>query len=186
MTEVQDATQRKARRMHNIGRALAVAWAAYWTLWSGLLTGPSPSEWSYFGLGNWLTLAALVLPSWISVAIAWQWQRVGAVLLLLGGFVLPTALFYGPIYGALVPSEVRDGRGLVLLIASPLLLPMFVLAVLAGSLLLLGWRKETTSRPIHDQIPRSRWIATLAISVLAMLTLLGLLYWLSILANIWL
>jgi len=94
MTGVRKTTDRAAKWMRYIARALAVIWALFWTYFVGLVwlvlgrgapfgaptpppTPPVEFFLEYFGLR--------CLVAWVSLAIAWRWEVIGGVALLLAG-----------------------------------------------------------------------------------------------------
>ena len=110
MTEVQDSTDRKAERMRNIARALALVWAglasltivvaALYVLGHGGLLGMMRLQGlSYVAnllvsLGLLLTSALLILIPWVSALVAWEWEVMGGILLIVLG-VLSVPLCIG-------------------------------------------------------------------------------------------
>lgn len=109
------------------GRALALTWATFWTLF-GLLSGIGEGA-DALGVFLHTLMPGLILLA--AAIIAWRWQAVGAVLLFLGGLAT-LALF----------PWARTVMGLVML---PL--P----GVLAGALLLAA--RMLTRRATHADEP---------------------------------
>ncbi len=88
MTGVRKTTDRAAKWMRYIARALAVAWAGWWALLSLL------SLMLNFSL-VWVFVAiCLSLFLLVSTAIPWRWEAIGGVVLLLEGLVFFTAQIF--------------------------------------------------------------------------------------------
>ena len=99
MTEAQDTTGRRVKWMRYSARSLAVIWAGWWSL---VVAWFSAGMWGVFACfdcpgyqqvpvwGTWSlgTAACLALPIWASAAIAWRWQRIAGVVLVLEGLLL--------------------------------------------------------------------------------------------------
>jgi len=101
-SEVQDTPGRKAKRLRRIARVLAVIWAAGLTpcnalLWvvvyeltleqSGVSAFPLPPHW-------WLILFLILSVTWAPTVIAWRWEAIGGVMLIVLGLlgVVPGAV----------------------------------------------------------------------------------------------
>ena len=129
MTGVGDTTDRAARWIRVIARVLALLWALLWTsisLTSSVFTSslfivpaPSPEQifLRYFALHCFIAL--------VSVAIAWRWDGIGGVALLLAGLL---SFIVWP-----------DSMGFGWLVA--VRLPPFV----AGALFLASWWRSRTA-----------------------------------------
>ena len=157
MTGAEGTTERRAKRIRNIGRALAAIWAASATL--SLLTMASFSVFMHWAtwphtsppLDMWLALALLVLPSWIGAAIPWRSERFGGVVLVVLGFLLLTLaawMWFHPVEGFLLLIMP------LLIIAPPPLLAGSCLLLFAGLPLATGflllanwWKSRTLARP---------------------------------------
>jgi hypothetical protein len=101
MTEVQDTGDPKAERLRNFARGLALAWAAlaslisvavaFYALTHGGVQGMMRLQGlSYVAgllgtLALWLILALLTLVPWVSVLVAWEWEVMGGILLIVLG-----------------------------------------------------------------------------------------------------
>lgn len=115
--------------MKKIARILALIWALWWTLF-GLLAGIGE------GLGFIGTLIHMAVPGLVflfTVIIAWRWELVGGIILLLEG---AAAIFF---YLTL-PFDRDPLIGYIFTILTIALPP-----VLSGLLLLIGLKKTTTS-----------------------------------------
>jgi hypothetical protein len=133
MIEAQDNTDRKLKRMRRIARVLAVisaiglmpciavSWLVLYELMheqSGVSALPLPPYW-------WLVLVFLLSVTWIPTAIAWRWEAIGGIMLIVLGLL-------GVIPGALAP---------------PLCVVSSGLPLAAGALLLASWRKSRRASP---------------------------------------
>lgn len=103
MAELHDATDGKVERMRKIARALTLAWVgsaslvvilvALYALSHGgfaVIVGLPQSDAVLrllVSVGFWLTLALLILVLWISVLVAWEWEVMGGLLMIVVGAV---------------------------------------------------------------------------------------------------
>ena len=130
--------------MRSIARALAALWAGWWTLcvayFSAGLVGVfhcfdcAPHEQApVWGTGSLVMAACLALPVWASAAVAWRWQRIGGIVLVLEGLLIsiPAVRMY-PLRSVLLT---------VAMCAMPL--PPLV----AGTLFLASWWRSRTPTP---------------------------------------
>ncbi|MCK4261744.1 hypothetical protein KAX00_01415 [bacterium] len=120
MANIDYTGNRATKWMRYIARALALIWAVWWTFFA-LVSGAGE------GLRGLLANAPNALPELVflvSVAIAWRWEAVGGIMLLL--CALGTFFFF------------HIGRHLFMHLT-------FVLPpVVAGFLFLASWRKSRT------------------------------------------
>jgi ABC-type molybdate transport system permease subunit len=150
MTEVEDATERKLKWIRRIARILAVIWASLWTLVIGaflsLLVLMCVFDVAQ-PLGECVAGVSIVFPPvvfllWVPFAIAWRWDRVGGVVLVLQGFVVhigTAILVILTVAQGLEASISKYAQALI--VAIPIALPPWVL----GILFLAGWWKSRTS-----------------------------------------
>lgn len=112
--------------MRHISRALALLWAGWWTFFglaSGLVEGLSP-------IGVFIHTAVPGLVFLASVAVAWRWEAIGAVLLLAEGLLV--------LIGYPLMVHGRFPLSTITLV----LLTMAVPPLAAGSLFFASWRKS--------------------------------------------
>jgi len=153
---VQDTTDPAAKRLRRIARALAVIWAAGLTpcngaLWlvlseimleqSGVSVLPRPpADW-------WLMLVLILSVTWAPTAIAWRWEAIGGVMLIVLGLlgVMPGAVgLLDSILYLLGTRVLLLGALLAPLSAFPLLF-FSGLPLAAGSLFLASWSGSKSS-----------------------------------------
>jgi|GEM_PF-1069707 len=158
MTQVARNADQKTRLMRRIARVLAVIWAICWTLmWSVFLSfvlimsaisvpySDFPPVQAWFGL--WLFL---LLVAWVATAVAWRWEAIGGVMLvvvgLLGSLTFGlVALDYLAFIAQGAPVELwTDASSLQLPVA--LLLIAAALPLAAGSLFLASRRRSRRSQ----------------------------------------
>jgi hypothetical protein len=149
-SKVPAMAERTAGWMRSSSRALAVIWASSGTfvvvaatiLWVGFLTD---LDYAVRGepLESWFKMAVLVLIPWLGTAVAWRWDRMGGVVLVLQGFVgyIGTAILVILAVAQGSEASISKYAG-ALIVAIPIALPPWVL----GSLFLAGWWKSRTSQ----------------------------------------
>jgi hypothetical protein len=161
MAEVQDTRGRRVNRLRYSARALAVIWAALWMLmllWTVYVEsthsdhywpGHTLDEWiATLTVGSWLALAVWVLIPWVSIAVAWRREDIGAIMVVLAG-LLSTP--YGwPILLAAVPgwphpADIGSFTMLPVGCASIYVTPWS--ALIAGILFLSSWWKSRRPAP---------------------------------------
>jgi len=147
MTEAQDTTGRRVKWMRYTAWAFGLLWAVWWSLvvaWfsAGFLgvlhcfDCHPHQQVPVWGTASLATAACLALPIWASAAIAWRWQRVAGVVLVLEGLLLSIpALSMAPLRSVLLSIALR---------AMPL--PPLV----AGILFLASWWKSRASEGPED------------------------------------
>lgn len=136
MTGGRDTTDRAAEWMRYIARALALIWALHWTF-VGLACSVgrsrifdearSPAE---------IFLDQFALPSLlflVSAAIAWRWEAIGGVVLVLEGLLIFIAY----------PLVTYSSFPLSTIVFT--LLTMALPPLVVGSLFVASWRKSKTS-----------------------------------------
>ena len=122
MAVIKEAGNRTTNWMRYIARVLALIWAGWWTFF-GLVSGAGE------GLRGVLTNAPNTLPGLvflICTAIAWRWEAIGGVALLMCGLV--TLFFF------------HIGKNLFLLLTA--VLPPLA----AGFLFLVSWWEARTKK----------------------------------------
>ncbi len=128
MANIGHTGNRATKRMLYIARALALIWASWWTFF-GLVSGAGE------GLIGILANAPNALPGLVflaSAAIAWRWDAIGGVVLILEGLLV---LIGYPV--------ITHGRFPLSTIV-PVLLTIALPPLVAGFLFLASWRKSRT------------------------------------------
>jgi uncharacterized protein YjbI with pentapeptide repeats len=148
MTEVQDATDRKAKRLRRIARVLTLTWAGCCTLWILAWVFAPWISWPerYWRLSflDWLTIAAWALAPWVAAALALRWRHAGVVVLPLASLLLPSGVLNTPPQAA----GLANSYALLFLdlLLGCLLAPMFLLSVVASILPPLWSRRVERQR----------------------------------------
>lgn len=171
MTEVEDATDRRVKGMRRLARVLALIWASGWTFTivgaaaAGYQFGAgyppqSFAEWiASFSIGSWLTMAVSVLIPWVIAGVAWRWEAVGGVALIVVavldwywlGSIVDMLLQRVPGSPALGPSMGGQlGWALVCLPFALSCLATAFPALGAGVLFLLSWRRSRAPEGPED------------------------------------
>jgi hypothetical protein len=162
MTEVQNTTDRRAKRMCRIARILAVIWVGYSTF--SLVLVVLEHEVARFSLMDWLTTATLASTPWLAVAIAWRWERIGAMVLLFASWLLPRGLIWWS--SGLLPRIPPTSLYLLYdraLVLSPIVLP---LAGLLASIVLLASSWSSRTRDLRDWIKKDPLLVVVVVVVI--------------------
>ena len=172
-SEVQDTMDPAAKRLRRIARLLAVIWAVCWTVASAaaLLAGAylclnEGPESEYVLCVVWVLMLLIVgfifLLTWVPTAIAWRWETIGGVMLVVIGLLsgAPNLLnsIWTPVFPVLPPLLSAFA---VLFFSGP--------PLAAGLLLLASWRRSRTTAGLPFLADRRKWYA--AIAAVAMLSL---------------
>jgi hypothetical protein len=115
MENISHSGERWSRWLRYSARALALIWACWWTLF-GLLSGAGEG-YNLSGILLHATVPGLVFLA--AAVIAWRWEAIGGVLLLLAGLGTLIVFWYA-----------RTPQGFLLLTLPPLV---------AGLLFLVSW-----------------------------------------------
>jgi hypothetical protein len=138
MTEVQDAKERRVKWLRYAARILGVLWALFYTLvgWSWY----SMYWYDYFRFTMALIFLVVAFVAWVSIAIAWRWEGIGGVLLLVEGLLISLL--------SLWPLTHEPGALVALAVLVALAMPPLII----GILFLVSWRKSRTpARPKATQ-----------------------------------
>ena len=128
MKEIDYTGDRVARWMRYVARALALIWAGWWTFFGlacGLGEGMSPA-------GVLLHAALPGLIFLVSAAIAWRWEAIGGIVLVLEGLLVFIA------YPVMTYS--RFPLSTIVFVLLTMALPPLA----AGFLFLASWQKSRT------------------------------------------
>ncbi len=132
VVESRPAGDSLTRGMRYAARALALIWAALWTIFA-LLSGAEPGS----GLKGILMNAPNALPELgflVCVAMAWRWEAIGAVALLVEALLI-FVVYLVVTSGAPIPRSAL----------SSVLLALGLPPLAAGLLFLAAWRKSRAS-----------------------------------------
>jgi hypothetical protein len=158
MTQVARNADPTPKRMGRIARVLALIWAACWTVASvGLLLAYVDSC-AKGDCGGPLTLQYVLIVgyslTWLPTAIAWRWETVGGVMLVLTGglwLVSGAPSLLPSIWGPVLPRGLQQDA--LLLALGGLSLLLFSGPPLAAGFLLLASARRSSGSEIR---PASR------------------------------
>ena len=173
------------QRMRRIARALALTWAScrtglalvgllvYWLHAAAMLEQAVPMDQVARSLLVPLRYSLAILARWVTAAITWQWERVGAVVLLAGSWFLPAALIGLDWFVPILAAEASERE---LLYWAVCLVPMMpLLGLLAGIMLLMAsWRSRR--RSLKEWIEKDRLRAVAVVGVVTVSLALPLYY----------
>jgi hypothetical protein len=127
MADIEGTVDPAAERIRRVARILTLAWAGLASLVVVLVALYALSHGGFavmiglpesddmlrllVSVGFWLTLALLILVPWISALVAWEWDVMGGMLLIvLGAISVPLCVGILPLAAKLARANLRDAN----------------------------------------------------------------------------